>query len=411
MSETIYDDKDSGLRQAAKELNDAREAGTPISGPEPAPKEPMTPEPLPMRWGNPDDAIPADPDREPIIKHTDRGIDPRDAATKLAGVRRYIADEQKQISEGDEELKRALGEWSDQPPDDAKVRELLEQDEGLRDRVLEFVQRQETADAERERLLAEAQSELDRIKADREQKICEIEERKQREEASTFREQQLAQLAQAASTDQVRMAQKTYLEQMAQAYPECITNEGAWELSQKNPERYARYRADFERANQHIKSIAFDAQQAGQYISQQQQQAFNQYAADQDQAWHDAHPEFHGERGAKAHARLGAAAIEALQEMGYSREQITAAYNSDPQFRSRAGQEAMTALGRQHLAQKSLKEGRRNIAPKVQRPGTASLPGERASQGEIAKSCQATQPQRQVKGAARFLAASRRART
>ena len=362
-----------------------------------------------MRWGDPADAVPSDPDREPIIKHTDRGIDPRDAATKIAGVRRYIADQQKQISEGDEELKRALGQWSDEV--DPKMRELLEQDEGLRDRVLESVQRQETADAERERLLAEAQAQLDALKSDREQKIREIEERKQREAASTYREQELAKLAQATSVDQVAATQKVYLERMAETYPECITDMGAYELAKKNPERYAQYRADFERANQHIKAVAFDAQQAGQYISQQHRQQFEQYAQTQDQAWLDAHPEFKGEKGKAAQARVISEALEALQELGYSKEQVVTAYQTDPTMRSVAAQEAITQMGRQRLAQKSLKEGRaRPPVPRVLKPGVAS-DYRSSGHGEVAALGKQLSQTGKLRDAAKFLAASRRART
>ena len=60
--------------------------------------------------------------------------------------------------------------------------------------------------------------------------------------------------------------------------------------------------------------------------------------------------------------------------------------------------------------QKSLKEGRRNVARPVQRPGTASLPGERAPE-TVALLNKQLSASGKLRDAAKFLAASRRART
>lgn len=100
------------LRKLAGELNDMREQGIPPSGPEPAPKEAETPEPTARRW---DSEARADGREPPTIKFSEKPdieIDRRDAAAALAATRNVERQEARVQSEGDETLRRALGEWN-----------------------------------------------------------------------------------------------------------------------------------------------------------------------------------------------------------------------------------------------------------------------------------------------------------
>jgi hypothetical protein len=144
-----------------------------------------------------------------------------------------------------------------------------------------------------------------------------------------------------------------------------------------------------------LKSAAYDEALQRGYVQQQQQVAFAEYS---------------GERGRQELARVAEAAIaEITERTGYTRDQIAAAYNSDPTTRSLAAQEAAIAMGRQRIAREGIKAGRARPKPPVmQRPGTASLPGERPT--ELTELSNKLSRTGKLKDAAALLVAQRKGR-
>jgi hypothetical protein len=104
-----------------------------------------------------------------------------------------------------------------------------------------------------------------------------------------------------------------------------------------------------------------------------------------------------------------AAIAEITERTGYTRDQIAAAYNSDPTTRSLAAQEAAIAMGRQRIAREGIKAGRARPKPPVmQRLGTASLPGERPT--ELTELSNKLSRTGKLKDAAALLVAQRKGR-
>ena len=181
--EATFSTEPSGLKEAAAEVSTARAEGRAVSSPEPEPKE-APPSAVDRRW---ETGASENGREKPVLPlGFDRGVDPRDASERLAERRQ----QERLVSEDDAALRAELAQAAggQLPEDEAQMRQLLEANPELADKI---VAASEGMDSERERLAqvaAQAEAQLEAIKADRDQRICELEQRKAAQAQAAERE-------------------------------------------------------------------------------------------------------------------------------------------------------------------------------------------------------------------------------
>jgi hypothetical protein len=161
-----------GLKKAAAELNDARESGQPISAPEPEPKEAVNyPTPREVK-ADPEDFRKKLLDKGPYLQFADWREGQLDAHMGAEAISRTR-------SEGDEAL-----------------RQMLENDLDLRQQVLDSVDQQNRASEQLSQTAAEAQAQIDAIRAERDQKAAEAERLKAEKQVAERINQQASEIEQ-----------------------------------------------------------------------------------------------------------------------------------------------------------------------------------------------------------------------
>jgi hypothetical protein len=189
-----------------------------------------------------------------------------------------------------------------------------------------------------------------------------------------------------------------------------MTDAGIREMARTNPYRYQEFVNAYQRYDNEVKARYLDTAVTQNQIGQQQRMAFNTYAAQQDAVFEKNHPEFQGEAGKRALAKLAEATVAELTEKhGVSREQITYLYQNDPNFRSAAAQEAAIALGRERLNRQAIQEKR--VRPNIRyviRHSADMVP--KASEQRMAQLNRALAEKPSVRNAAKLLAERRRGR-
>jgi hypothetical protein len=145
--------------------------------------------------------------------------------------------------------------------------------------------------------------------------------------------------------------------------------------------------------------------QVEQSRAAEQQASFHRWAAEQDGLFIAAHPELN-DLPTKAAAAQNA--VQALEAVGFSGDEIRQAWNSSPLLRDHRVQDLLLAVGKSHAARQQLRSARNARPSPVLRPGG----GERSFRAET----EGDQLRRQFAGpldvrkAGQFLASSRRTR-
>jgi hypothetical protein len=359
-----------GLRKAAAELNDRREAGEPISQPEPEPKEAVDyPTPREVK-ADPEDYRRKVQEKGPYLQYAtwrEGQVDARMGAEAISRTR----------SEGDEQL-----------------RKLLEDDVDLRDEVLRSVDQQNRASEQLEKTAAEAQAEIDRIKS----------EAAAREEQHHQREHQLAfERNLHAANSQVGEYQRAVYTNYFEKYPEAAAYLQRGDASQMadlaayDPMRYREIVESAHTVDDLVTGRAMRVQQANEQYLQQELAAVA-----------SANKQYEGEAGAQRMREHAVAAVKARLARGQSQEQINADFQNPANY-SRSYVEGLLAEGREFEARQGVESKRvRPPLPPVHRPGVGRDPrgGDYSEVGQLDKRLNQTG---NVKDAGKLLAAMRRA--
>ena len=233
------------------------------------------------------------------------------------------------------ELAQAAG--GQLPEDEAQMRQLLEANPELADKI---VAASEGMDSERERLAqvaAQAEAQLEAIKADRDQRIRELEQRKAAQAQAAEREKYLASLA-AGSSELPRLTHELRTK-LASEYPECADEFGVRRLAEQDPTRYQAFQRDFAAANTLLKAQAYEESTARAQLEAHRAQIENSQAQQRMQdniafakrevaKVAERHPEFKDQR--KVDEVRDAIYAMRLERDGMSREMVDAEFNSDP---------------------------------------------------------------------------------
>jgi hypothetical protein len=160
--------------------------------------------------------------------------------------------------------------------------------------------------------------------------------------------------------------------EIATKYPESANQDALNQMALQNPTRFKQMLADVQLAKDHI------TVQSAHVINHAHQReaetnSRNQY---QDARFIAAHPELQGPEGDKARRAYGQAAIEWLKSRGMTDEMINHEYTYG-QLRTAEAQELLLSKGKEVIAQRAMKSGRRNSGSRPpQKPGTRVLPHE-----------------------------------
>ena len=112
-----------------------------------------------------------------------------------------------------------------------------------------------------------------------------------------------------------------------------MTDPSVQQMAKENPYRFQEYLQAVQRADNDLKARVLEVAVAQSQLQGQQQAAFAQYAAAEDAKFDKAHPEFSGEKGRQALARLTPHILAELRDrFGATDEQITPAWQNEPQF-------------------------------------------------------------------------------
>ena len=407
--EATFSTEPSGLKEAAAEVSTARAEGRAVSSPEPEPKE-APPSAVDRRW---ETGASENGREKPVLPlGFDRGVDPRDASERLAERRQ----QERLVSEGDAALRAELAQAAggQLPEDEAQMRQLLEANPELADKI---VAASEGMDSERERLAqvaAQAEAQLEAIKADRDQRIRELEQRKAAQAQAAEREKYLASLA-AGSSELPRLTHELRTK-LASEYPECADEFGVRRLAEQDPTRYQAFQRDFAAANTLLKAQAYEELTARAQLEAHRAQIENSQAQQRMQdniafakrevaKVAERHPEFKDQR--KVDEVRDAIYAMRLERDGMSREMVDAEFNSDPGAWRADRLEAVINDARMWRARRELQNGRRNPVHQVQRPGVGREPG--SHRGDALNSLyQKADSKKDPKSWGRWLAEARR---
>jgi hypothetical protein len=394
-AETTFGSDAEGLREAAKSLNDTREAGQPISAPEPEPR-PLPDEPAAPREvrANAEDAGRWDQERSPYLQYSDRMLGQLDARQAAETV-----SEQRKLSEGDQELQRQIDQLAQQP-DEAAIQAALEANPELANRLTEA---KDQFDAQTERLdeiARGAEAELQRIQAENQARKVENERLRAEKQAAELQRQV------AEQTGEVQQYQAAEYQKFFRENPEAeryllLKDPTAMvDLATHDP---MRFRQIIEKA------VEVDDKVIGRAarVQAQKQQAGLVAANAAIEQVRQSQPQYQGEAGFQKMRGDLNAAVEAREARGQDRMQIIAELDRAENYRPDIIS-AFLAEGREFRARSTLASKRHNPVPRVMRPGVGRDPrgGDRSEVEALDKRLSQTN---NPKDAAKLLQAMRRA--
>jgi DNA-directed RNA polymerase subunit H (RpoH/RPB5) len=180
------------------------------------------------------------------------------------------------------------------------------------------------------------------------------------------------------------------------------------EFAQREPGKFAR----FQQLDQIVRAGEQQQAQLAQARAHEQRAAFAVHAKQSDEDFAARHPEMNDPKTA---AVIQAEAVELLQELGISQEEMARRYHNDPIFRSAAAQELIYRAVQYRRAQKSALNlnAHRAPVPPVQRPGVARSRAEAngAATEELSRRLSSARSQRDgLRAGADLLKARREAR-
>jgi hypothetical protein len=180
------------------------------------------------------------------------------------------------------------------------------------------------------------------------------------------------------------------------------------EFARQNPQKAAR----FQQLDQIVRAGEQQQAQIAQARAHEQRASFAAHAKQSDEDFAARHPEMNDPKTA---AVIQAEAVELLQELGISQEEMARRYHNDPSFRSAAAQELIYRAVQYRRAQKSALNlnAHRAPVPPVQRPGVARSRAEAngAATEELSRRLSSARSQRDgLRAGADLLKARREAR-
>jgi len=186
-------------------------------------------------------------------------------------------------------------------------------------------------------------------------------------------EWQRAHEARAAHIKALQVAEGVITTEFLREFPDIKSLNDLHALAHTNPERYVRAHAALNRAQ----AVVNEHQQLGHQAARESQAQHQHWAAQQDQAFTTRHPELKDPKVAK---QMGDLALQELEKIGLSRQEIAALYHGrqDISFRDARTQEILLDAIRWRASKHRMKEIAAKPLPAVQRPGTRrdAMPGE-----------------------------------
>jgi hypothetical protein len=186
-------------------------------------------------------------------------------------------------------------------------------------------------------------------------------------------EWQRAHQARAGHIQALQVAEGVITTEFLREFPDIKSLNDLHALAHTNPERYVKAHAALSRAQ----AVVSEHQQIGQQATQEAKAQHLHWAAQQDQAFTTRHPELKDPKIAK---QMGDLALQELEKIGLSRQEIAALYHGqqDISFRDARTQEILLDAIRWRASKHRMKEIAAKPLPPVQRPGTRreAMPGE-----------------------------------
>jgi hypothetical protein len=186
-------------------------------------------------------------------------------------------------------------------------------------------------------------------------------------------EWQRAHQARAGHIQALQVAEGVITTEFLREFPDIKSLNDLHALAHTNPERYVKAHAALSRAQ----AVVSEHQQIGQQATQEAKAQHLHWAAQQDQAFTTRHPELKDPKIAK---QMGDLALQELEKIGLSRQEIAALYHGqqDILFRDARTQEILLDAIRWRASKHRMKEIAAKPLPPVQRPGTRrdAMPGE-----------------------------------
>jgi len=195
-------------------------------------------------------------------------------------------------------------------------------------------------------------------------------------QAAAQAEWERAHQARAAHVQALRIAEGIISAEFLRDFPDVKSLNDLQALAHTNPQRYVQAHAALNRAQ----AVVNEHQQVGQQAAQDVQEQFQHWAQQQDHVFAERHPELKDPKVAK---QMGELAVQELQKIGLSQQEIAALYHGmqDISFRDARTQELLLDAIRWRASKHRMKEIASKPLPAVQRPGTRrdALPGEHAA--------------------------------
>jgi hypothetical protein len=186
-------------------------------------------------------------------------------------------------------------------------------------------------------------------------------------------EWQRAHEARDAHIKALQVAEGVITTEFLREFPDIKSLNDLHALAHTNPERYVKAHAALNRAQ----AVVNEHQQLGQQAAQEAQAQHHHWAAQQDEAFKVRHPELKDPKVAK---QMGDLALQELEKIGLSRQEIAALYHGlqDISFRDARTQEILLDAIRWRASKHRMREIAAKPLPPVQRPGTRrdAMPGE-----------------------------------
>jgi hypothetical protein len=197
------------------------------------------------------------------------------------------------------------------------------------------------------------------------------------EQAEALRQIEQAKQLQAAYAQQIQAVAQQLGSAQNTEFSDIRTHQDILRLAQTDPARHARFmdlNARYSQAHEEYQRVAQAQQQLATIDAQRQQQAADDWRAEQDEQFARAHPEW---KNPDTKEREQRQVFEYLESRGLSMQQIEHLYTHDPNFRSAAGQNVLLDATRYWHAQKKAAQISARRLPPVQKPGVASDRGQR----------------------------------
>jgi hypothetical protein len=225
----------------------------------------------------------------------------------------------------------------------------------------------------------------------------------ERIQAAAQAEWERAHQARAGHIQALQIAESIITAEFLRDFPDVKSLNDLQALAHTNPERYVQAHAALNRAQ----AVVSEHQQVGQQAAQDAQAQYQHWAHQQDDVFTGRHPEL---KDPKIAQQMGDLALQELQKIGLSRQEITALYHGvqDISFRDARTQEILLDAIRWRASKNRMKEIASKPLPAVQRPGTRrdAMPGEHAAV-QAAEKAMSTNPS--LRNATRLMQARRAA--